>query len=302
MPNSPPEPSDQVEPESPEADEEQYVPAVMRLRKSAGPWIKQQLAPEHATRRRWWWNRLFVQVDESFFFEGGTEESIYESLKPSSDRASDVLAEARQVFDDEQARGENVQQRATSLQGAVAIAGAFVLTGAGLLLNTNTLPHNGWRVAIAIPYAYTVFCLVATGLRALRATVRTHAFNWPDPEGPVKRAAQNSAESQLRRAAEFLHSFSLNQPKIDYQLAQMRAAGHWFAGALVGLLITGVLVCAALLSQANKSQGPKPATTVLHRSGTAQPPHPTRPARPVHPTGPPAVPVPPTQSAPTTTG
>jgi hypothetical protein len=259
-----PEPSDQAAEESVEEKQEEYVPAVMRLRKWAGPWIKELLAPERAIRRRWWWNRLFVQIDDPFFFENESEESIYEWLRSASGRPAGVLADARQVFDDEQARSENVQQRASGLQGAVAIAASFVLAGGGLLLNASELPHDAWRVVIALAYAYTVFCLVATGLRALRATVRTHAFHWPDPEGPVRRAKRSEADDELLQAAELLHSFSRNQPFVDYQLAQMRAAGHWFAGALLGVLVTGLLVCGALLSETSGSKTQDRQVVVAH--------------------------------------
>ena len=56
-----------------------------------------------------------------------------------------------------------------------------------------------------------------------------------------------SDESNLRRAAELLYTYGRNQALGDYKVSQMGAAGHWFGGALLGLLLTAILACAALL-------------------------------------------------------
>jgi hypothetical protein len=247
-----------------------YLPAVMRVRRWLGPAIKRGLVPEGSVRRRWWWNRLFVQIDQPFFFRDQTSDEIYRALRPAIGRSAGVLAEAEQVLADERARGEHVERRATALQGAVAIAGTFVLAGAGFLLTTSRPLAAPWRTLIAIPYAITVFCLVATGLRALRATVRVHAFEYPDPEGPTQRATLDENNSELRRTAELLYSYSRNQPIIDYQVAQMRAAGHWFALALAGLLVTAAVVCAALLASAGSSASQRRTNAVARPAVHAQ--------------------------------
>lgn len=241
---------------------ERYEPSVIRWRRRLGPWIKKTVVPHGSVRRRWWWNRLFVQVADPYFFGDQTKDTIYESLKSAIRRAESVLAEARHVVDDEKARGEHVERRATALQGAVAIAATFVLAGGAVLVGVNGFPSSGWRSVIAGGYLLTVVCLAATGLRALRATVRVHAFEYPDPDGVVQRATENDAESQLRRAAELLYAYSRNQPIVDYQVAQMRAAGHWFAAALAGVLITSVGICGAFLASPNKREAP----TVVHRT------------------------------------
>jgi hypothetical protein len=72
-----------------------YKPAVMRWRAAAGPWIKRKLVPPHAVKRRWWWNRLFVQINDPFFFKGQSEYDIYRGLLPSVHRAAGVLGEAQ---------------------------------------------------------------------------------------------------------------------------------------------------------------------------------------------------------------
>lgn len=211
-----------------------YEPAVMRWRRRIGPWIKRKLVPPGAVKRRWWWNRLFVQINEPFFFKDQSERDIFIRLLPARRRAVGVLEEAQRLLEDDRARAEHVERRATALQGAVAIAATFVFAGAGLLLTAANPPSGIWRNLMAIPFGFTVLCLAATGFRALRATVRVHAFEYPDPEGPLARADLSESRSQLRQAAELLYAYGRNQPIVDYQVAQMRAAGHWFGAALAG--------------------------------------------------------------------
>ena len=164
-----------------------YEPTIMKWRASLGPWIKAKLAPADAKRRRWWWNRLFVQVHDQYLLTAKPKD-VFQSLQPAASRSEEVLAEAEALLAEENARRDNVEQRSTALQGAVAIAAAFGLAGAALILDPSKLPTTGWRLAVGASYLFTLICLAGTGFRALRATVRVHAFEYPDPEGPVKRA------------------------------------------------------------------------------------------------------------------
>jgi hypothetical protein len=225
---------------------DEYEPTVIKWRASLAPFIKSKLAPAES-RRRWWWNRLFVQVHDQYFFQGETRETILQSLQPAAGRSHEILAEAEALLAEENTRRDCVEQRSAGLQGAVAIAAGFGLAGAGLILDPSKLPTTGWRIAVGVSYLFTIICLAGTGFRALRATVRVHAFESPDPEGPPKRAGMTSDESNLHRAAELLYTYGRNQPLGDYKVTQMRASGHWFSGALVGLLLTAILACVALL-------------------------------------------------------
>jgi hypothetical protein len=219
----------------------------MRWRRELPGMLKSKVVPAGSVRRRYWWNRLFIQVAPPYFYKGLTRQEIFEQLGPAAARSSELLAEAQQIVDDENDRREHVERRATGLQGAVAIAFGFALAGGGLLLDANKLPSSAWRTLVAAAYLLTVLCLVATAIRALRATVRVHAYHYPHPEGPVQRAPLGDNVAARRRAAELLHAYSRNQPIVDYQVTQMRASGHWFAGAVLGLVITAVLVVGARL-------------------------------------------------------
>jgi hypothetical protein len=229
--------------------ESEYTPWVMQARAWLGPALKRFLVPSGSTKRRWWWNRLFIQVDRPYFFAGETRNDIREKLKPAAGRASELRTEAQRINDDELERREHVERRATALQGAVAIAFGFALAGGALMLDPKTLPDERWRNLVAAAYLATLICLAATAGRALRGTVRVHAYHHPDPSGPAKRATGADDEAELERAAELLYVYSRNQPIVDYQVTQMRAAGHWFALAIIGLVVTASLICGALVDR-----------------------------------------------------
>jgi hypothetical protein len=251
----------------------------MKLRRKLPLLIKAQLVPENSRRRAWWWNRMFVQVGDRYFYPDKSAQDIADSLMGSSARSEEVLAEAQVLLASEEDRRETVEQRSTSLQAAVAIASGFGLAGAGLLLSTGDSVSTAWRVVIGASYVVTLVCLAGTGFRALRATVRVHSFEFADPEGPVERAALSDERARLNRAGELLYCYSRNQPLIDYKVTQMRAAGHWFMCALAGLVITAALACAALLDDttAETTRTPTPTTAQPLPGQHGYPWMPTRP-------------------------
>jgi hypothetical protein len=226
---------------------EPYEPLPRRWLRNTGSWVKRTLAPAGATKRRWWWERLFVPVPGPVHYLASEDEIVAE-LTPAAGRSEEVLAEAQTLFDEPFERSDGIERRATTLQGAVAIAASFALAGGALLLDTGKVPSHGWRVALVIPYAITIVSLLACGLRALRATSRVLVWHYPHPEGVLRRAALPDAEARIGRAAELLHSAGRNQATVRYKVAQMRAAAHWFALALAALLVTAALFCAYVLT------------------------------------------------------
>jgi hypothetical protein len=227
-----------------------YEPAPRRWLRGIGHWVEQTVAPEDATKRRWWWERLFVAVPGPVHYLGG-EDEIAADLESAKGRSEEVLAEAQALFEEPFSRSDSIERRATTLQGAVALAATFALAGGALLLDTNKVQSYGWRVALVVPYAITIGSLLACGLRALRATSRILVWHYPEPEGVLKRCTLPDAEARIARAAEFLYCVGRNQATVRYKVAQMRAAAHWFSLALASLLVTAVLFCGYVILGTN---------------------------------------------------
>lgn len=236
-----------------------YEPALRRWWRHAGQWIEQTVAPAHSEKRRWWWERLFVPVPSPTHFLM-REDEIASKLMPIQGRSVEVLAEAQMQFDEPFSRSDGIERRATTLQGAVAIAASFALAGGALLLDNGKVSSHGWRVALVIPYALTIVSLLACGLRALRATSRVLVWYYPDPEGVIKRVGESDDKARISRAAELLYSAGRNQATVRYKVAQMRAAAHWFALSLAALLLTAALFCAYVITEDDAPSKPPTIT------------------------------------------
>ena len=235
-----------VDPRQPELAQP-YEPAPRRWLRNTGRWIERVVAPADAIKRRWWWERLFVPLPGPTHFLD-SEEEIANRLKPANGRRAETLAEAQTLFDEPFARSDGIERRATTLQGAVAIAGSFALAGGALLLDTGKVPSHSWRVALVVPYAVTIVSLLACGLRALRATSRVLVWHYPHPEGVLNRVGKSDDDARNERAAELLYCTGRNQATVRYKVAQMRAAAHWFALSLAALLVTAFLFCAYVIA------------------------------------------------------
>lgn len=238
-------PADEPEPTTPG---EPYEPTVMRWRGALPGWIKRRLAPTGSRRRAWWWARLFVPVPTSDDYKNEAE--VFDALKQKQgDRSSTVLGEAREIFERPFQTTAGVERRASTLQGAIAIAATFVVAGGGLLLNTSEIQTGGWRIAFAVVFVLVIMCLVFSALRALRATSRVLVWHYPDEEDLLlRRTSGYASDHELAVAAALLHAGARNANNARYKVAQMRAAGHWLALALVGLLITAIVFLAYVVA------------------------------------------------------
>jgi hypothetical protein len=251
-------PADEPEPTQPD---EPYEPTVMRWRGALPGWIKRRLAPTGSRRRAWWWQRLFVPVPTSEDYK--KKDEVFNALRQTQgDRSAAVLGEAREIFERPFRTTAGVERRASTLQGAIAIAATFVVAGGGLLLNTSEIQTDGWRIAFAVVFVLVIMCLVFSALRALRATSRVLIWHYPDEEDLLLRRTNDYASyHELALAAALLHAGARNANNARYKVAQMRAAGHWLALALVGLLITAVVFLAYVVAGPKVSASPDTTTS-----------------------------------------
>ncbi|MGA2453375.1 MAG: hypothetical protein ABSG93_07620 [Solirubrobacteraceae bacterium] len=244
-------PADEPEPTQPDGPtqpDEPYEPTVMRWRGALPGWIKRRLAPTGSRRRAWWWERLFVPVPTSDDYK--KKDEVLNALRQTQgDRSAAVLGEAREIFERPFQTTAGVERRASTLQGAIAIAATFVVAGGGLLLNASEIQTDGWRIAFAVVFVLVIMCLVFSALRALRATSRVLIWHYPDEEDLLlRRTSEYASDHELAVAAELLQAGARNANNARYKVAQMRAAGHWLALALVGLLITAVVFLAYVVA------------------------------------------------------
>ncbi len=188
------------------------------------------------------WEHLSVPLDEGTEFAGSADDVAAKLATEEEEVASALLAQAEQTAAEPHERADGAERRATTLQGAVAIAASFGLASAALLLDSNKIHSDGWRQTFAIVSFGFVFCLVAAGFRAVGAVYRVHRWRFPDNEEIYLQAKMKSPEAKTRRAAALLRTVARNQAIARWKVAYMRAAAWWFRLALLFLLADALLL------------------------------------------------------------
>lgn len=158
------------------------------------------------------------------------------------DVAREILEEAQELFKVPVEHGAAAERRATTLQGAVAIAATFTLAAGTLVADTSKIPSDVWRLIFAGGVAAVVVAFVGTGIVALEATSRIS--RWRDPnkeEGFAERAGLKLPAAQMARASELLVAYGENEALAAWKIERTSRAASWFRIALL------LLVCLAFL-------------------------------------------------------
>jgi hypothetical protein len=222
------------------------------------------------TRRGRWYESFFLPIKPPTRFTEDHDELVARLTPPEKDgepdeeRAKEILEEAQATYQDAEDRREGAERRATTLQGAVAIAASLLLAGGALLADPSKVRGDGWRIAFALDLVAVTFCLVAAGARALATTSRIHVFHAPTPTNILQRSQMPLAQARIDLAAETLKDYGYNSKVADWKVAHLRASAEWFSRALVALLIFTVLVSSYVVfapeSPSAKPEAKPPAT------------------------------------------
>ena len=255
-----------------------------RLSNAPNNWVEWLRArqPEGSWRRRLY-DRLVVPVGDPSEFTGD-EESLAQELTPNTgdpgrdnERATELLAEAQAIYERAEERAAGAQTRATTLQGAVAIAASLLLAGAALVLDQTELQGAGWRAAFAAMLFAVTASLVMCGVRALSATSTIHAWHRPTAGEIVNRAKLDAPQAKAKLAAETLVDYSYNTKIAAWKVAYLGAAAWWFRVALACLLglalLVGVYAVAGNSNEATKTTSAITTPRLFPRAGM----HPFRP-------------------------
>jgi hypothetical protein len=176
-----------------------------------------------------------------------------------------ILAEAEAAFQEPVDRIESAERRATTLQGAVAVAASVVVAGGSLLLDPGKLHGQGWRIAFAAVLFAFVGSLTACGVRALGATSRIFRFRDPGIERITDRARMDECDALVHRAAELLRSAAVANEVGRVKVGLLRSAAWWFRLAILMLTALAGLLAAYAIS------GPHGATAAATPPSTQSP-------------------------------
>lgn len=221
--------------------------------------------PKCGWRRKageWWraqWAAVFLAVDDETAFPEIRDDLRAKLTTGDPELAADLLAEADGAHGRLRERIEGAERRATTLQGASAIAASLTLTAAGLLIDPTKLRGVGWQVLFGLTVVYITFALVMCAWRATLASSRVHRWRAPPDRDILDRVEQGLATARVERAVALLEVIGANQRFARYKVAMLRAATEWIVRALVALLILATLATTYAVFGAEQ-QSVKPST------------------------------------------
>jgi hypothetical protein len=192
--------------------------------------------------------RWELEVESPTEFVGTPAEVSARITTGDPRRAAELLEEAKSLYATAEARAESAERRATTLQGAVAVAATVAVAAATLLLDPQDINGDGWRAGFAALFIGLVYCLVATAYRAAQASSQVHEWHTPAAEDNVTRLKDSPRAARTAAAADYLYSYGRNTKIADWKVAYMRAASEWFARALVLLVVLALLVGAYVVA------------------------------------------------------
>lgn len=236
------------------------APASARTKRRLGRWLRAQ------------WDAFSLPVDEHTDFPENRGQLRSMLATDDTELAKEMLEEAEAAYQRMTDRVEGAERRATTLQGAAAIAAGLTLTGSGLLLDASKLRGWGWQLAFGALLVYVTFALVLCAYRATLATSRVHTWVASPDRAVLSRPGQTVAQARTERTAEVLLALGGNQRIARWKVAMMRAAAEWLTRALLALLAVAVLASVYVVV------GPESTTTTTGTS--ARPPATATPARP----------------------
>lgn len=204
-------------------------------------------------------DRLILPLGEPRYFREDEDELARRLKTSDTTLAAQLLAEAESLARRPHEDAESIDRRATTLQGAVALATTVALAGGALLVDPTKLRSEGWRITFAAVLAGVVVAFVVSGVRAVGASSRTLPWSYPAFEDIFGRAELDVAAAQAARTASLLKTAGLNLRIVALKAGYLNAAVRWFRIAL------GLIVALAILFVAYAAT--TPGSTVEPEAG-----------------------------------
>ena len=225
-----------------------------RYAKETAVEAQSELAGEHARRARhapsYRWLLDFAwplpPVVPAFFPQSPAE--LEAQLAATDAEVAEILChEAEGLFTSIRIHIENIERRATALQGTVAVATSFTLTGGTLVLFQATHRSHIWRATTALGLLCVVATLVVSALLSLGATHRIYAFLTPSDNKFVDRAKATPRDARIARTAYVLTAYAWNNERAELKALYLRRAGAALALALVFVVFVGTFLLGSVV-------------------------------------------------------
>jgi hypothetical protein len=158
--------------------------------------------------------------------------------------AEEILDEAKDLSKIPFERADAAERRATTLQGAVAIAASFSLAAGTLVAGADKIGSHAWRIVFAAVFGLVVTAFVLAGVLALQVTSRIGYWKYPDDEGRLRERARLDVEqARVERIIDLLQTYGENDALARWKVSRATWAARVFRVALLlVLLLAGLFV------------------------------------------------------------
>jgi hypothetical protein len=206
--------------------------------------VTPETPPRGGRLRRWYRRRLaavLYKPDSKNEFPQ-SKEALEEILRTSdAELAGEILAEAKQISAQlVEDRVDSVERRAATLQGVVAIAATFVLTGGTLLV--SQVSSTEWRAVVGAALLFCIGSFALCGIRATQAASQWRTWAIPRRDDILDRSGRTVADVRISRAVGILRVAGLNSSAARWKVTMLRYAVSHLKRALLGLFILAALI------------------------------------------------------------
>ncbi|HEV3070724.1 MAG TPA: hypothetical protein VGY76_04775 [Solirubrobacteraceae bacterium] len=179
------------------------------------------------------------------------------------DLAAEILDEARETWATMvDGRVESVERRAATLQGVVAIAATFTLTGGTLII--RGVHGRDWRGLAGVALLACVTLLALCGWLATQASSQYRRWVIHPRKAVFERPRQVTAQARVARAASFLYQAGNNSKHARWKVTKLRKAVSYLRLALAALVVFAAL----MLVYAVAGPQPTPSSSGAHLQPT----------------------------------
>ncbi|MGB0386729.1 MAG: hypothetical protein ACPGWR_18105 [Ardenticatenaceae bacterium] len=157
---------------------------------------------------------------------------------------TNIIDKFEKIFDEENKRKIQIEAKATSLIGLIAIFTTFMVGFFQFLISNNSLTEP-FRIIITILYTSIAFSLICTIILANRAVAIT-SFQNPSADDLLRLNKRTKSYIYKQQAIDLLSSYEHNREVINDKITYVRGSQDWFRNTVYTLLVLMFVLAIAL--------------------------------------------------------
>ncbi len=211
-----------------------------------------------------WYALGFASFNANSPFEPSKFSDIRKKLgELDVDRLDNSLTYCKGLLDDENDRGETIQNKAFNLIGVTGISTAFI-TGISSLLPIDPQVSTIWNTELNLVLCILiVISLTLTILLAFRViAVGNYKFAYPDISDVFTIGDESETDYKKERLASYVYCYAKNYRTHNIKASYLIGSQIWFRNAIILFLVLSLSLTLGILSSARKMRNASQTPTV----------------------------------------